>query len=332
MRVGVTGATGLIGTALVRRLLAEGVGVQALVRPSSRADKRANDLAALGAQVTPGDLKDADAIARAVRGADVVFHMAAKVNSSGTLADFIEANLNGSERVFSACLTEGVRRVLYASSLAVYGPLGDELGDGERIDELTPLDSSPERRDFYSHSKILADRLASCFVREKNLPITSLRPGIVYGPGKPPPPGLVSFTAAKTHFVFAQPAWRIPLVYVENLVDALIDAGKSQNGALEDFNIVDDDSLTLGAYHQVRNTIEHSRTIFLSHGPLLATAFLFGGIAQRVTSAAAGFTPYQLGRSLQNRHYNTAKIRSALGWTARVPLKDALPPSLLLNQ
>lgn len=331
MRVCVTGATGLMGIALVRRLLAEGATVQALARPSSRVAQGAKDLAARGVQITQGDLNDADAIARAVRGADVVFHLAAKVNSSGTLADFIEANVKGSERVFSACVAENVRHVVYASSLAVYGRVGDDGGDGGRIDETTPLDPSPGRRDFYSHTKILADRLAASFAREKNLPVTIVRPGIVYGPGKPPPPGLMSFTAAKTHFVFAQPEWRIPLIYVENLVDGLVTAAKSPNGALQEFNIVDDDALTLGAYHQIRNKIERSRTIFLSRWPLLATATLFGGIAGRITSAAAGFTEYQLERSLQDRHYYTSKIRAALGWNARVPLKDALPASLITN-
>lgn len=332
MRVGVTGATGLIGTALLRRLLAEGATVQALVRASSCAEQGARDLAARGANLTPGDLKDPDSIARAVRGADVLFHLAAKVNSRGRLADFIEANVNGSERVFSACLSEGVRRVVYTSSLAVYGRVGDELGDGERIDETTPLDPSPERRDFYSCSKILADRLAASFAREKNLPVTVLRPGVVYGPGKPPPPGLVSFTAAKTHFVFGQPDWRIPLVYVENLVDALLAAAKAPAVGLQEFNIVDDDALTLGAYHQVRNTIERSRTVFLSRWPLLATATLLGGIAGRITPAAAGFTEYQLGRTLEDRRYDTLKIRSVLGWTARVPLGDAVHASLIPNK
>ncbi len=342
MRVCVTGATGLIGTRLVGRLLSDGataqVTVQALVRPGARGDKFANEFSARGVQITSGDLNDAGAIARAVRGADVVFHLAAKVDSSGTRAEFIEANVTGSEHLYSACLAEGVGRVVHASSLAVYGRVGgagaqgaarDNEHDGEQfIDETTPLDPSPERRDPYSHSKILADRLAASFAREKNLPVTIVRPGIVYGPGKPPPPGLLSFTVAKTHFVFAQPEWRIPLIYVDNLIDALIAAAQNPRAALEEFNIVDDDALTLAGYHSVRNALEPSRTIFLSHRPLLATATIFGGIAGSITLAAAGFTRYQLERSLEDRHYVTSKIRAALGWTPRVPLQDALRASL----
>ncbi len=334
MRVCVTGATGGIGTALVRRLLAEGATVQALARPSSRAGQRADELGARGTQITYGDLNDAGAIARAVRGAEVVYHLAAKVDSGGTLADFLEANVSGSERVFAACLAEKVRKVVYSSSLAVYGRVVEDAadagrGDAPRIDESTPLDPSPERRDFYSHSKILADRLAATFAREKNLPVTIVRPGIVYGPGKPPPPGLFSFTAAKIHFVFARPEWRVPLVYVENLVDALVSAASTPNGARQEFNIVDNDERTLASYHQARNQIEGSRTVFLSHVPLLATAAIFGGIAGRITPAAAGFTEYQLKRSLQDRHYDTSKIRAALGWSARVSLEDALQASLM---
>jgi len=170
MRVCVTGGTGFLGTVLVRDLLARGIPVRVLARPSRRADQ----LETQGAEVVRGGLGDPDCIARAVEGADIVYHLAAKVDAPGGRADFLETNVAGTERVLTVCLRQGVGRVVYASSLAVYGP----VPNGQRIDENTPCDQSPQLRDFYAQSKILADELAVTFARETTLPITILRPGI----------------------------------------------------------------------------------------------------------------------------------------------------------
>src|ERR1017187_2135409 len=132
MRVCVTGGTGFLGTALVRKLLAQGVPVRVLARPSGHADL----LETQGVEVVRGGLGDPDCIARGVEGAEVVYHLAAKVDTPGRKADFLETNVAGTERVLTACLQQGVGRVVYASSLAVYGP----VPNGQRIDENTPCD------------------------------------------------------------------------------------------------------------------------------------------------------------------------------------------------
>src|ERR1035441_10336802 len=88
MRVCVTGGTGFLGTVLVRDLLARGIPVRVLARPSRRADQ----LETQGAEVLCGGLGDPDCIARAVEGADTVYHLAAKVDTPGRRADFLETN------------------------------------------------------------------------------------------------------------------------------------------------------------------------------------------------------------------------------------------------
>src|SRR5439155_794284 len=135
--------------------------------------------------------------------------------------DFVDANMGGSERVFAACLEARARQVVYTSSIAVYGP----IREGEIITEDTAFDEAPERRDSYAQSKILADKFAVEFSRKHALRLVILRPGIVFGPGKALPIGLLGFRAGKTTVVFGNGDNRFPLNYVENLIDALLLAG-----------------------------------------------------------------------------------------------------------
>ncbi|MFZ0914257.1 MAG: NAD-dependent epimerase/dehydratase family protein [Candidatus Korobacteraceae bacterium] len=317
MRVCVTGGTGFLGTVLVRDLLARGIPARVLARPSRRADM----LEIQGAEVVRGGLGDPDCIARAVEGADTVYHLAAKVDTPGRRADFLETNVAGTERVLTACLQQGVGRVVYASSLAVYGP----VPNGQRIDENTPYDESPQLRDFYAQSKILADQLAVTFARETTLPITILRPGIVYGPGKQLPVGLLGFTLGKTNFVFGNPNYRIPLNYVENLVDAMQVAVQSAGGQFQQFNLVDDDELTLAKYHEAKAAVDKTVTHFSPGWPVrLAGPFAEIAIRMLPVGGSVRFLKHQLNRALQDRWYDTRRIREETGWAPKVGLKDAL--------
>jgi nucleoside-diphosphate-sugar epimerase len=317
MRVCVTGGTGFLGAVLMQDLLARGVPVRVLARSSRRADA----LESQGAEVVRAGLADTDGIARAVQGADVVYHLAAKVDTPGSRADFLEANVAGTERVLNACLQQGVGRVVYASSLAVYGM----APNGQPIDENTPCEESPQLRDFYAESKILADQLVARFARETALPITIVRPGIVYGPGRPLPVALLGFTLARTNFVFGNPNYRIPLNYIGNLVDAMQMAAQSGGGRLEQFNIIDDDELTLANYHAAKTAVDKTATHFLPSWPV-RLAGPFAEIAVRLlpVGGSVRFSKHQIERALQDRWHDTQRIREATGWAPKVLLDEAL--------
>jgi nucleoside-diphosphate-sugar epimerase len=323
MTICVTGATGFLGGALIRRLLAQGVPVRALARPSARAD----ELETLGAEVVRGDLSDPAAVARAVQGTEVVYHVAAMVEAPGDLADFLDANRGGTERVFQAALQHGVRSIVYSSSIAVYGL----VRDGRTIDETTPYDEQPQLRDAYSQSKIQADAFAVAFAQRNSqsakLSVTILRPGVIYGPGKSLPFGLLGFAAGKTNVIFGNSRNRIPLNYIENLVDAMLLAAKPSAEPLRQYIVLDDDDLTLAQYHQARKEIQSTRALFFSGAPVLAAARVAEATGL-VKPGSGDFTVRQVSRALQNRRYVTQLVRRELGWIPRVPLRDALRSSL----
>jgi len=321
MRVCITGGTGFLGRALVRRLLDEGAPIRVLARPSRSAD----ELEARGAEVVRGELSDAKSVESAVKGTDIVYHSAAKVDSPGSKTEFLETNVGGTERVLMACLQQGVSRVIYMSSLAVYGP----VRNGQRIDEDTPLDEAPELRDFYSHSKILADEFAASFARKTGLPVVIIRPGIVYGPSKPLPLGLLGFRLGKVNIVLGNRNRRVPLNYIENLIDAVQLATNLKGERLRQFNVVDDDDLTLAQYHETRTEVEKKPALFFPGSPLLLAAPFVRAVTHVLPRRESNnFSQYHLKRALQDRWYDTRRIREETGWAPKVQLREAVQRTL----
>lgn len=318
MRVTVTGGTGFLGGFLVRDLLAKGTTVRVLARSSPRADA----LASTGVEITHGDLADSDSISRAVAGADIVYHLAAKVGAA-KMSDYFATNVAGTERVLNVCAQQGVGQFVYASSLAVYGP----IKEGERIDEDTPFDGHPELRDPYAQSKITADRLVSAFAHRTGLPTVILREGIVFGPGRALPLGIFAFRAGNTSVVFGNPQNRFPLNYVENLIDAMQSAAASGSG-FRQFNVLDDDDLTLASYHALKSSIDYTKTRFSSPWLLHLASPIMEALRPIVPMGDLRLSKHQLERSLQNRCYDTSLIRRATGWQPRVPLHEAIRRTL----
>lgn len=116
----VTGATGFIGSHLVRALVADGRAVRALVRPGDDAAA----LSKLDVEVVAGDVRDAAAVKAAARGCRQVFHLAAQSRTRGARLHR-EVNVEGTRNVASACLETGVDRLIHVSTAGVYGLLRD---------------------------------------------------------------------------------------------------------------------------------------------------------------------------------------------------------------
>ncbi|MGH9264229.1 MAG: SDR family NAD(P)-dependent oxidoreductase [Acidimicrobiales bacterium] len=175
-RVLVTGGEGFIGSHLVDRLVAEGATVRALVHynPFGRwgwlADRAAD------VEILAGDVRDADRVANAVAGTDVVFHLAALIGipySYDAPESYVQTNVLGTYNVLSGCRRAGVERLVQTSTSEVYGS-----ALRVPIDESHPLQpQSP-----YSASKIGGDMLALSFFHSFQLPVAVVRPFNTYGP------------------------------------------------------------------------------------------------------------------------------------------------------
>ena len=312
----ITGATGLIGGALVRRLVSRGTRPRVLVRPSPRVE----ELEELGVEVVQGDLSNDGALATALRGIDAVYHCAARVGTHGTREEFLRDNVQGTENILKAAHREGVRRFIYLSSLAVYGV----PANGNGVTEATPFDPVPEKRGYYSYTKILAEKLVRRFAAENKLAVIIFRPGLVFGRGRPLPTAPLAFRFGHKFMVVGSGRCLLALNYIENLVDALLLAWECEPSKNGDYNIVDDESLTSGEYHRLRGEIDGTSAVFVPALPFRAAAPLVELAVSRREGKLASFSSHALSRVLNSTRYNTHLVHEQLGWSPRVRLQDAL--------
>jgi nucleoside-diphosphate-sugar epimerase len=180
----VTGGAGFIGSHLVSALLRQGNDVRVLDDFST--GKRSNLESAVaegGArdlEVLEGDIRDRRAVENAVRGIEVVFHEAAFISVPESMQnpeECFSVNIAGTSGLLEACRQAGVRRVVLASSAAVYGDSAAlPLVEGE-----TPRPLSP-----YAASKLVAETFATLYTRSLGLAVSALRYFNVYGPRQRP--------------------------------------------------------------------------------------------------------------------------------------------------
>ncbi len=168
MRALVTGASGFLGGWLVRLLLERGLEVRALVRPG----RGLGSLEGLGLELARGDVADGASLARAVRGCDVVFHLAG-VRRAPRREDFFRVNAEATRTLLEACLAAAPRleRFVLAGSLAACGPSREGKREEDGFDP----------REWYGESKAEAERIALSYAGR--MPVAVARPPRIVGPG-----------------------------------------------------------------------------------------------------------------------------------------------------
>ena len=152
MKAFVTGATGFLGSHVARVLADQGADLRLLVRPSSNL----RNLEGLKAETATGDLRDAGSLEKAVSGCDTLFHVAADYRLwVRDPAEMYRSNVDGTRAILEAARRNGVRRVVYTSSVATVG----FTGNGRLADEDSPV-SLADMIGHYKRSKFMAEQIA----------------------------------------------------------------------------------------------------------------------------------------------------------------------------
>jgi len=325
VKVLVTGATGFLGTALVGRLLARGEkDLRCLVRAGSdgsalEALARAHPDAKVERFV--GSLATTAGAARVLEGVGIVYHLAASL--AGAPADIFLNTVVASKNLLEAVVaSDRPVKIVLVSSFGVYGAAA--LPPGAVVEESTPLEEHPERRDVYSHAKLRQERLFREYQARHGFPLVVLRPGVIYGPGGSRISGRVGLDLAGL-FLFLGGDNLLPLTYVENCAEALVLAGQSAAAEGQTYNVVDDDLVTARQYlSRYQDEVGRLRVLPVPY-------FAFRGLSRLVAAYSrwskgqlpAVFTPYKTATTWKPTRFTNARLK-ALGWRPLVPTEEGM--------
>lgn len=231
MRAFVTGAAGFVGSRLAARLAKDGAYVRALVHKSALPPE-------LGTKVEEvrADLLDRTALGEAMRGIEIVFHLASALGSSQIAAEeFSAVNAGGTEAMLAAARDAGVKRVVHFSSAGVLGHIRDGIP--------APESRPPAPLDVYGRTKLAGEEIAVAAAR-RGQDVVIIRPGWVYGPGDRRTLKLIRAIARRRFVLVGSGKLRQTPVHVDDLVSGtLLCAAKGRPGEI--YNLTGSEVLTV---------------------------------------------------------------------------------------
>jgi len=314
----VTGASGFVGSAVARALVARGLTVRVLMRPSAN---RLN-IAQLHCEAVAGDMRDADSMLAAMKGARYLFHVAADYRLWARDPGEIERNnFAGARATMGAALKAGVERVVYTSSVAALKPGAAPVDETSRHTPQSVIGA-------YKRSKLVAEREVERLVREEGLPCVIVAPSTPIGPRdiKPTPTGRVIVEAASGRM----PAFvdtGLSLVHVDDVAQGrllALDKGRiGENYILGGTDVALETILGDIAFLSGRR----APSLKIPRAPLFPLAWAAEAFA-RVTGKEPFLTADALRMSRYRMFFSSEKAKRELGYTAR-PYKEGLKDALI---
>jgi dihydroflavonol-4-reductase len=243
MRYFVTGATGFIGGHLVSQLIARGDQLTCLVR---NPDKAVN-LARQGAILVKGDISDRAVMRDAMRGADGVFHIAALYKFGLEFKDQMQAaNVEGTRNTLEAAIEAGVPKIVYTSTVGVFGNTHGKTVDESYRVELQSLYSEYERTKWAAHYEVAVP------LQQQGAPLVIVQPGAVTGPGDSSPLDTVYGFYLKRMPIMMGPQAGVTVAHVDDIADGHILA--MDKGRVGESYILAGPAIT---YRQMMNMWQH---------------------------------------------------------------------------
>jgi predicted dehydrogenase/nucleoside-diphosphate-sugar epimerase len=305
----VTGASGSLGSAVLRRLVGDGKKVRAFVR-------RIPERPLPGVEYVFGNLGDPAAVDRAVAGAGIVIHVGAAMK--GGWPEHYGGTVIGTQNVIDAARKHKVKQLVHISSMSVIDWAGSS-GKGT-VDEATPLEPRADERGAYTRAKLEAE-LRVRAAAEGGLPVVILRPGQIFGGGIPLLNGAVARRAGGRWLILGDGKLELPLVYIDDVVDAIMAAVDKKLSAGEIIQIVDGEHLT---QEDVLSAAGNGSKVVRVPRPVV---FALGKLSELPLGALGRQSPvalYRLRSALARLHYESSRATKLLGWAPRVGVREGI--------
>jgi nucleoside-diphosphate-sugar epimerase len=313
----VTGATGLLGSHIAEQLRERGERVRALVRPGSDTEF----LRQLGAELAVGDLADPDSLRRAVAGADVVYHCAARVGDWGPWRAFRREVIDATANLLESCRTGGVGRFLHVSSIIVYGHPRPRAG---WFTEDEPLGQNPWLWDYYCRAKVRAEELCRQYPGE----LTVVRPSWIYGPrDRTTLPRVIKALDAGRVAVLGAGDNLLNVVYAGDVAEGAILAATSPQAAGQAYNLSSEGEVT---QQEFLDLLSDSLGRPRIRGRVPYALAYWGGFLSEVIGRIIRIrrpphlTRYAVALVGRPTRFSLAKAREHLGWQPRVGVREGL--------
>ncbi len=307
-KVLVTGATGFLGRRTAEMLIDQGFTVRALVRTPPKAGTLAN----LGVEISQGDVTDPDSLKPAFQGIDYVIHAAA--DTSGTEKGARQVTIEGTRNILDLCASRQVKKLVYISSCSVYGSA--DYKEGQLVDETSSLERFPERRGIYSWAKLEAEKIVLDYMQQDKVRADCLRPGTIYGPGGENFSPMLGFSWKNKVFVIIhKKRFILPLVYVDNLVQAILAALVQDKSKGQIYNVVDPQQIGKKEYMDtfIRKLYPGAWCVYVPY------VFLYAAVGMQewmlgVLRRKPSLSRYRLVSSQRSKIYDSSKIMNQLSW------------------
>lgn len=312
MKAFVTGGSGFIGQHVVRKLVARGYKVHALARSEQSTAVVRN----LGAIPVPGDITDTLSMRAAMAGCDLVVHMAAWYHIGAP--NWMEAeaiNVGGTSRVLHLAVELGIPRIVYVSTVAVFGDTKGELVD-ETFFQGGPFLTEYDRTKWLAHYKVAVPMI------EAGAPIIIAMPGFVYGPGDPGMGGQMMRTFYRGLPALPGADTTLTYVHVEDAAEGIVLA--AEKGRLGESYILAGPAIPLGEMVDFwANLLGRRAPALRIPGAALRPLAPVMGAASNIAPIPATFSEEAtriLGVTYMAR---SDKARAELGWKTR-PLQTGM--------
>jgi nucleoside-diphosphate-sugar epimerase len=326
----VTGANGFIGSRVVETLLSRGFrNIRCLVRSATSKTERLLSIVAsypnARVELVEGNLKSSRDCAACARDVRLVFHLAAGIAEKSFPGCFLNTVVTTRNLLDALNETHLLKRFVNIGSMSVYSNL--LLKRRHAVDETCPLEQDHmSRSEPYAYAKLKQDELVIDYATKHKFSYVILRPGAVYGPGKPDVTGRVGIGTFGL-FLHLGGRNRIPFTHVRNCADAIVHAGLTADADGQVFNVIDDDVPTSRQF--MAGYVKHVEPMKYLSVPY-PIFYLFCHFWESHSRWSGGQFPPVFNRRRcaaywKGNRYSNQKLKALTGWRPKLSFADAAP-------